>query len=77
MVVEMVATVEVAFVSAAGGVDEDDPVSMLLLATLVAFKGAAGITVVSGAGAVGACCGAGGGGRFGACLQMDKNGWIW
>ena len=55
MVVEMVATVEVTFVSAAGGADEDDPAPMLLLATLVAFKGAAGITVVSGAAVVGAC----------------------
>ena len=75
MVDEMVAAVEVidAFVPV------NDPVSTLLLATLVAVKGgpAAGKEVVSGAAAagagVGACCGGGGGGRFGACLEMDKN----
>ena len=72
MVVEIVAMVEVTFVSA--GAREDDPASTLLLTTFDPLRGTPGKEVVSGgAPAVGACCGAGGGGRFGACLQMDKN----
>merc|ERR1719222_1501976 len=59
--------VEVTFVSA--GAREDDPASTLLLTTLDPLRGAPGKEVASGgAPAVGACCGAGGGGRFGACL---------
>ena len=74
MVVAIVtlAMVEVTFVSA--GAREDDPASTLLLTTLDPLRGTPDKEVVSGgAPAVGACCGAGGGGTFGACLQMDKN----